>query len=183
MKIVVLNGNQDKSNSVFEGYVRQYAAELETRKNSVQVFTLRYLSIHHCVGCWSCWMKTPGACVFNDDTPKVLTEIIQADLLVCASPLNMGFVGYETKKFNERMIPLLLPYLKITENEFHHPLRYGRNPKLALLLQKEPDTDTEDITITSDIYRRLALNMSTKLKFVKFIDEPLREVSDETCRI
>jgi hypothetical protein len=36
--------------------------------------------------------------------------------------------------------------------EFHHRKRYDSFPNLALLLQMEKDTDSEDIAITKEIY-------------------------------
>ncbi len=27
---------------------------------------LRQTSVKNCVGCWTCWWKTPGKCIFHD---------------------------------------------------------------------------------------------------------------------
>lgn len=29
-------------------------------------FNLAELKISHCVGCWTCWWKTPGRCIYQD---------------------------------------------------------------------------------------------------------------------
>lgn len=36
-------------------------------------FFLKDKKTHHCIGCFHCWIKTPGKCIFDDD----MTELIQ----------------------------------------------------------------------------------------------------------
>ena len=45
------------------------------------------------------------------------------------------------------MIPLLHPYIELVKGECHHKKRYSKYPKLALILDRDhdPETDDEDI--------------------------------------
>ena len=71
-RILAINGSprgrasntQRLVNAFFEG-AAQAGAACET------LFATE-LDIHDCVGCFSCWNKTPGVCVFKDDMPGVL---------------------------------------------------------------------------------------------------------------
>jgi hypothetical protein len=71
----------------------------------------------------------------------------------------------------DRLIVLLHPYIEIVNGECHHRKRYEKYPNLGLILEKEPDTDDEDIKLVKDIFDRLAINFHSKLVFVKMIDE------------
>jgi len=57
--------------------------------------------------------------------------------------------------------------------------RYDKYPLIGLLIEKEDDTDSEDIEIVSDIFSRFAIDFKTSLRFVKLIEIPAQEVSDE----
>ena len=42
------------------------AIELLKREHQVNLFDLNMLDIHPCSGCWTCWIKEPGKCVYED---------------------------------------------------------------------------------------------------------------------
>jgi hypothetical protein len=123
------------------------------------------MRINYCCGCWNCWVKTPGECVFADDMPQVLRSIIHSDMTVFISPVVMGFVSAQLKKVNDRMVALVHPYITICENECHHQKRYDKYPKLGLILLDEKALKLEELDVITDIYNRLALNMKTKMEF------------------
>lgn len=182
MKIIILNGNSEASNVGFEQYINNYVKALSAKGNEVQVFTLRDMDIKFCSGCWSCWWTTPGRCVFKDDAEKIYRATVHSDILVFASPLVMGFVSTLTKKISDRLIPLIMPYIKIVKEEMRHTRRYKRLPAIGLLLEKG-DSDNEDIEITADIYKRLSLNFRVPFRFCKLTDVPVQEVVNETLNI
>jgi multimeric flavodoxin WrbA len=64
MKITILNGNPELSG--FDGYLAQVKCLLEDQHHSVTQLDLRSLPLRHCVGCFGCWVKTPGMCVARD---------------------------------------------------------------------------------------------------------------------
>jgi hypothetical protein len=65
--------------------------------------------IGYCTNCRTCCQPPgpdPGPCVQHDDMDKLLSRCLAADLLVLASPVNIGQVTAVTKTFYERMTPL-----------------------------------------------------------------------------
>jgi multimeric flavodoxin WrbA len=96
--------------------------------------------------------------------------MINADLVVFASPVKMGFVSSLLKKSMDKMIPLVHPYIEIVNGENHHQKRYEKYPELAVLLETDKNTDDEDIEIITNIFKRLALNFKSDLKFVKLLE-------------
>jgi multimeric flavodoxin WrbA len=93
---------------------------------------------------------------------------VGADLLVFAAPMRMGFVASLLKRANDRMIPLVLPYVDVVDGECHHPMRY-KPFDLALVVERG-DASAEEVTATVQIYRRLAKNMAGKLAWSKVVE-------------
>ncbi len=179
MKVVILNGNPEPAGKYFEDNLNHLCSSLETNGIEVNHIRLRNYNVISCTGCWGCWVKTPGECLFRDDSSEIRREIIHADLLIFASPLIMGFTSALLKILQDKMIPLVLPYIELVNNECHHIKRYDHYPKLGLIYEPEPETESEDIQIVTDIYKRLAINLRSELMFSKSIEEPLENLIHE----
>jgi len=183
MKITILNGNPDATNNGFEGYLKKLSDALVSNNHVVNTLILREMDIRYCIGCWSCWVKTPGECIVPDDSRDVRRECINSDLLLFASPVIMGFTSALLKKVHDKLIPLIHPYVELVQGEVHHIARYDKYPLMALLLEKSKDTDEEDIEIISNIYRRDAINLKTSFSFASITSNPVEEVANEINRI
>jgi len=182
MKITVWNGNPE-AEAAFDGYLEKLVAMLCERGHEAVEVRLREKKLRDCSGCWSCWWRTPGECIHTDDGPEVHGALVHTDLVLLASPLKMGFVSSLLRRANERMIPLLLPFIGLFGGECHHQKRYARYPTLGLLVAPEPDTDAEDLEITYGIYRRQALNFHSTLALTRLTTEPVEEVADAIGRV
>jgi len=179
MKITILNGNPNADSVAFENHLREFSHHLELHHYTVNVFNLREMDIKYCIGCFSCWVKTPGKCITKDDSDDICRVYINSDLVLFASPVIMGFTSALLKKTHEKLLPLVHPYLEFVQNEVRHLARYEKYPLMALLLEKGNDTDEEDINIISDIYRRDAINFKTQFCFTKLTSDPVEEVPNE----
>ncbi|MDZ7737508.1 MAG: NAD(P)H-dependent oxidoreductase [Bacteroidales bacterium] len=181
MKITILNGDTADGDSDFGNYLDRLEKELK-KENKVIRFDLKAMDLKYCMGCWTCWWKTPGRCAIKDDGEKIFREVINSDFFIFASPLVAGFTTAELKKICDRLIVLLHPYIKIKEGEFHHRKRYARYPDFGLIVQAEEDTDDIDLKIVSEIYDRLALNFHARKKYLRTIDKTTIEgLANETC--
>ena len=169
MKITILNGEMSHGQTALSQYLQQLEEKLQL-VSYVEMFTLSTMDLYYCIGCWDCWWKTPGKCVFKDDGEKIFKSVITSDLVIFASPLIAGFTTSMLKKITDRLIVLLHPYIEIRNKECHHKKRYEKYPDLGLILQREGDTDEEDLKIVKDIYMRIALNFHGELKFMKTTD-------------
>ncbi|MCX8128875.1 MAG: NAD(P)H-dependent oxidoreductase [Clostridia bacterium] len=163
-KITILNGITDEKYINFEDALEKIN-ERNQRKFSCECFTLRKININYCCGCWNCWVKTPGECTQKDEMPKILRSIINSDLTVFISPILMGFSSSYLKKATDKLLPLLHPYIGIYENECHHKERYDRYPKLGLMLLDDKTNALSDLSIITDIYKRISVNMRSELAF------------------
>jgi multimeric flavodoxin WrbA len=163
MKIAILNGNPEASS--FDAYLAQLKLAAEAAGHVVTQIDLRDIPLRYCVGCFGCWVKTPGQCVARDASLEMDRAVINADFVLWAAPLKMGFPSALLKMAMDKHLPLIHPYMEVDQGEAHHRRRYPRSPRVGLLVEKEPGTDEHDLQIVTDIICRSALNLKTRLAF------------------
>jgi multimeric flavodoxin WrbA len=74
----------------------------------VETVHLRQKKIRHCIGCFTCWTKTPGTCVHKDDmTQELFPKWLAADIVIYGTPLYHFTVNAQLKTFIERTLPVL----------------------------------------------------------------------------
>jgi putative sterol carrier protein len=99
----------------------------------VETIPLRRKKVNHCVGCFTCWTKTPGVCVHKDDmTNEVYPKWLAADLAVLATPLYHFTVNATMKAFIERTLPVVEPFFQRVDGRTWHPRRH-QPPKTVFL--------------------------------------------------
>ena len=79
-------------------------------------FDLTKTNIADCIGCWTCWWKTPGICI-HEDLADFYRSYINADKVIIFAKLENGFVSSKLKTLLDRMIPLFLPYTIFEKGE------------------------------------------------------------------
>jgi len=122
------------------------------------VLNLRELDIAPCLGCFGCWIKTPGECVIDDAGRDVARGIVGSDLVVYLTPIQFGGYSYELKKALDRSIPIISPYFRLVNGEVHHKRRYACYPRLlALGWLERIGVDAEDTF--QALVQRNAINM------------------------
>ncbi len=88
-KIVVLNGsNSNQMNTA--GLIRAFTEGAESSGNEVVKFDVAHMNIHGCLGCMKCMTKPkddPNICVIEDDMNEVYRAVMDADVIVLASPV------------------------------------------------------------------------------------------------
>jgi hypothetical protein len=157
VKAVLLDGslNGEPATSLVRGLV---AAELEARGWNVQPFTLREMEIRPCIGCFGCWVQTPGQCLIDDAAREIAPAVIGSDLVIYLTPVTFGGYSSELKKALDRCICLILPFFTKVDGEVHHKPRYDRYPRL-LGLGLLPEADAESERIFKTLVGRNAINM------------------------
>jgi multimeric flavodoxin WrbA len=175
MIITILNGNPETS--PFDTYLTQLSQSLEAGGHQVTCLLLRDLPLRHCVGCWGCWVKTPGECVSRDASLEIDRAAINADFLLWAAPLMMGYPSELLKKAMDKSLPLIHPYIEVAYGEAHHAPRYAQYPRMGLLVERESSTDERDLQIVADLFSRTAVNFKSRLEFSLTTQSPIGEVA------
>ncbi len=160
MNITVINGvkSGDETNSAVTN-----AFSSVGKNHNVSLYTIAEMDISYCCGCFSCWVKNPGVCIYKDDMPDVLESIVKSDLLLVVSPIDAGFITSEAKKTLDRILPLVLPFIKEYGGESHHIPRYDNQADLGILLLDEGEgIDEEAADIVYESFDRMAKNFHAK---------------------
>ncbi len=106
----------------------------------VETFHLGEMKLAHCLGCFDCWVKTPGMCVEADAGREIAQAIIRSDVTVLFTPVTFGGYSPELKKMADRFIPLIPPFFEMDHGEVHHPPRYAHRPRLMMVgVQRHPN--------------------------------------------
>ena len=134
MKVLVVNSSARTENYSKTALMAQALVDgMRGAGADVEVIHLRSKTVKNCIGCFSCWTKTPGVCVHNDDmTTEIFPKWREADIVVYASPLYHFTVNGMMKTFIERTLPFLEPYLVEKEGKTVHPHRFT-HPKVVML--------------------------------------------------
>lgn len=114
-------------------------------------------AVHSCVGCFGCWIRTPGACVINDRCEMIPHEIAGCSELWLISQSLYGGHSQNVKAVLDRSIGYMLPYFRIVKGEMHHRQRYDHDLKLVSCYYGEISGEEKDIA--QQLTKANALNM------------------------
>jgi multimeric flavodoxin WrbA/putative sterol carrier protein len=134
MKILALNSSpRIKGQSKTELMLSHLIAGMEKAGAQVEVVHLRNKKIKNCVGCFSCWTKSPGRCIHRDDmSEELFPKFIESDIAIYATPLYHYTMNAVLKAFIERTLPVLEPFIQDKKGVSYHPLRL-KHPVVVVL--------------------------------------------------
>ena len=157
MRALVLDGSRS-GEAAAEAARGILVAELQQRGYTVDAPVLRDEEIHHCLGCFGCWVQTPGECLIDDPARGIAEAMVRADVAVFLSPVTFGGYSFHLKKALDRIICLVSPFFERAAGEVHHRPRYDRYPRVVGLgvLDRE---DAEAADIFTDLVARNAINL------------------------
>ena len=138
-KLVILDGRgpADKDLGPVFGALSDV---LGSEGDLIETFRLHEMKLAHCLGCFGCWLKTPGMCVEDDDGRRVAKAVIQSDTTVFFTPVTFGGYSADLKKMMDHFIQLISPYFQVEHGEVHHPPRYAHRPRLVMVgIQRQPN--------------------------------------------
>jgi hypothetical protein len=159
MKAVILNGSEN-GDAALDGVHKIIVDELTGVGWEVDPLILHEMEIRHCVGCFGCWVKTPGVCVINDAGRDVARAVIQSDLVIYLTPVTFGGYSSQLKKALDRSICLVTPFFTKVDGEIHHEPRYERYPRI-MGVGVLPQADEESERIFTTLVGRNAINAHT----------------------
>lgn len=100
----------------------------------VEELQVNQLELKPCLGCFSCWNKTPGNCVIKDDMGDVIQKLLWADITIWSFPLYYFNVPSKLKNLIDRQLPMVLPFMVDDAESGSHPGRYDMSGKRNVLI-------------------------------------------------
>jgi multimeric flavodoxin WrbA len=162
MRIVAFNGSPHAAGGNTHVMVREFLAGAEEGGAETEIVFLAGKEIKHCIGCFTCWTKTPGVCIHKDDMRELL-EKFAADVIVFATPLYVDNVSGIMKDFMDRLIPLGDPHFEKDENgETRHVKKYEKSPKLVVI-SNCGYPEQSHFQVLRLLFQRIARNFHTEV--------------------
>jgi multimeric flavodoxin WrbA/putative sterol carrier protein len=134
MKVLALNSSPRREGESKTALMLTHLVQgMSEAGADVEVIELRNKTVKNCIGCFTCWTKTPGVCIHNDDmTNELFPKWRDSDIVVYASPLYVYTLNASMKAFTDRIIPILEPFLEERDGRTFHPWR--QKPPAAVVL-------------------------------------------------
>lgn len=152
MKAIILNGFRLENGEM----ARIHDLMLEELKKlnwDTTSIILEDKSIAYCMGCFGCWVQTPGECVIKDYETEIVKHLVQSDLVIYFTPITFGGYSSILKKAVDRQISRVLPYFAKVKGEIHHIQRYEKHQSLiGIGILEKPDAEKKEVFKTL-IYR------------------------------
>lgn len=177
MKIVAINGSPKGKQSTTYVMIEEFFKGARSRGAETEHILLSRMKIHHCMGCLTCWRKTPGICALRDDMQKI--DFMDCDLIIYATPLFVDNVSGLLKNFLDRRLSYSNPLMEWdSNNESRHPKKKA-SPKMMVIANCGYPGQTH-FDVLKVLFRRMARNYSTDLIAEIYRDEgPLLIMNDE----
>ena len=134
---------------------------------TLKIIHLEDQSIAACIGCWNCWLKTPGICVMNDQMSELYPDYVNSHTLILLLDTAQGFINHQAKAFLDRSIPHHHPYIELVDGECHHVARYERYPDIVFYFDTAGLTNKEEQVIEDYLYRTAYHFRSKAYRIVK----------------
>lgn len=139
MKALFINGSPRKNGNTAKLLKRamEGASEAGAEVEFVNLYD-RNLNYKGCMSCFSCKIKggRKGVCSFKDDLQPIMEKAIEADVLVCGSPVYCGYPTANLRAFVERLIFPVVNY-----SDFTHPIINKPKRSATIFTMNCPDME------------------------------------------
>ncbi len=110
MKVIGFSGSPRKGHSTDQLVEKMLEGAKKTGAET-KFYNISEMNITDCKSCYMC-RKVVGECSIKDDMQEIIAEIKSSDAVIVGSPIYMMQMTSQTKKFSERLFPLITPDFK-----------------------------------------------------------------------
>ena len=130
----------------------------------------------YCIGCFGCWLKTPGKCIIKDGFENMGQRLSEVNEFILISKATFGSYSSPVKNVLDQSISYVLPFFEIRNGEMHHGERYHNDLTISALFYG--DMSEEEKQTAENLVKANAVNLNAALGRVHFVEgaENAREV-------
>lgn len=128
-------------------------------------------SIKPCIGCFGCWVKTPGQCILKDSYSHMGEYLVESDEVILISRCTYGGFSPFVKNVLDRSISYIHPFFEIRNGEMHHKHRYDHRFDMKVWFYGDDITELEKET-AERLVKANSINMDCRVKNLAFVREP-----------
>ena len=146
MKVVALNSSPNMESGGTASILNPFLEGMREAGADVELFYVHKLKINPCLGCGTCWSRTPGECVQKDDMQSIYPELAASDVIVFATPVYVSGMNSQMKAVLDRCYALLQPIFEIRGGRTRHSRREKFRPGKVVLVSAcgHPELDNFD---------------------------------------
>ncbi len=134
-------------------------------------------TIHHCIGCFGCWIKTPGACIIRDKYGDMGEYLSKCQEVILISKCCYGGFSPFVKNVLDRSISYIHPYFVIRNGEMHHRRRYKNHIDMRVWFYGENITEKEKQT-SEKLVKANSINLDCHVSSISFVNS-IEKMEDE----
>ena len=120
-KVLILSGSPRKGGNS-DALCDEFMCGALEAGHEVEKIRVAEKNIGFCRGCYAC--KDTGVCVIQDDMAEVLQKMIDADVLVLASPVYFYAIDAQLKALIDRTVAR---WLEVKDKEFYYIVTAAEN--------------------------------------------------------
>ena len=180
MKISIFDLGKNIGNESLAQEVQNYYRKIN-KENEVIIYNSNDTEIKDCIGCWSCWWKSPGKCALNDNAYQLYKDYINSDEVVILFHTENGFIDGKGKTFLDRLIQHYLPYIKLRNGECNHLKRYDKYPVINFYFEKN-GLSNEEINVIKNYLARTAYHFQSICKELLYENKRIQTADLESTK-
>lgn len=124
-------------------------------------------TIHHCIGCFGCWVKTPAVCVIRDKYGDMGECLSKCNEVIIISKCCYGGFSPFVKNVLDRSISYSHPYFVIKGGEMHHRRRYSNHIDMQVWFYSDNITENEKQT-AQKLVKANSINLDCEVNKIEF---------------
>ncbi|GAA0123107.1 NAD(P)H-dependent oxidoreductase [Clostridium faecium] len=161
MRILIIIDDSNKED-IGSNLQKKLAYKLQERNYNCKNYNIENSQLSHCIGCFKCWINTPGICIHDDLARKINSSIMWSDICILITEIKYGCYSPNIKRVLDRSIGNILPFFKMINGEMHHAPRYDKYPQLVMIGYGKEITSEEENTF-QDLNRANAINFQKNM--------------------
>jgi multimeric flavodoxin WrbA len=126
-------------------------------------------TIKNCIGCFGCWVKTPGRCVLPDHYNRMGEKLAHTDELIIISRCVYGTYAPFVRNVLDRCLPYIHPDFTTRGKEIHHKPRYSNRLQTSVYFYGECSKEEKETAVKT--VKANLLNFNGILKHISFVKD------------